>query len=667
MITLAAFLAWAHHHQHIIGMVMFTIAYFESLVVVGLVLPGTLLLSGIGMLIGAQVVSFGKAWGCITLGAILGDLSSYGIGYWLQKTVYTRWPFRKYPHLIQKYSTLLQNNSVKSIIIGKFVGVMRPIMPMVCGMATIPLLFFFSMSLLANVLWVPVYLLPGILMGTTHHTGSFIAGALLLAVFMLTGWVIRALITWLHHIIRGWFDGMWHLLYRSLKLSARYQNSAWLFRKSMAILLACGALSWLSYHVMHASGVVKWNLPLHHYFTITLRHAWLTHILVEITNLGSFQLLTWAVLSSGIYLLYQRCYLSALIWMGVFFSSEGCIGFLKWWIGSTRPYEMMYRMVDNSFPSGHVTLSVVVYGMLYHLTAPVIQSFKGTRYVRSAWLLLMGTVAFSRLYLSAHWATDVIGGLLLGYILLSIGKIAIGKRYVLHNAMLKGFLVIFALSLTIGMSSRAILQHTDTIAFFEQSWPDTTQTISEWWSQDSAIPLYRTSRMGKTNGIFNVQWAGNLSNIKKTLANSNWIVEQDHVNWLDRLYRTVRTKQTVVFPLLPDLYLGKLPILSASHQTIMGDIIVLQLWSSNATFSDTVWPLWVGTVTGFKTPLDILMNKPSSRSFGLTPIEFIKVAIFSSHYYHRHLYTINDAQPLSIPDDMWQSGILLIYPDNEVS
>jgi membrane-associated phospholipid phosphatase len=70
----------------------------------------------------------------------------------------------------------------------------------------------------------------------------------------------------------------------------------------------------------------------------------------------------------------------------------------------------------NSFPSGHMLRTVLVYGLL----AFVIRRLAPWPWARALALpLAVGVivvVAFDRLYLDVHWESDVLGGLLLGAI-----------------------------------------------------------------------------------------------------------------------------------------------------------------------------------------------------------------------------------------------------------
>jgi membrane-associated phospholipid phosphatase len=77
----------------------------------------------------------------------------------------------------------------------------------------------------------------------------------------------------------------------------------------------------------------------------------------------------------------------------------------------------------NSFPSGHMLRTVIVYGLI----AFVIRRLSPSPRVRA--LAVIGAVAiivlmaFDRLYLNVHWESDVIGGLVLGAIALLAGTV----------------------------------------------------------------------------------------------------------------------------------------------------------------------------------------------------------------------------------------------------
>lgn len=74
--------------------------------------------------------------------------------------------------------------------------------------------------------------------------------------------------------------------------------------------------------------------------------------------------------------------------------------------------------LHNSFPSGHMVRTVLVYGLL----AFVIRRLAPWPWARNLALplaiVLIVVLAFDRLYLEVHWESDVLGGILLGAIAL---------------------------------------------------------------------------------------------------------------------------------------------------------------------------------------------------------------------------------------------------------
>jgi undecaprenyl-diphosphatase len=109
-----------------------------------------------------------------------------------------------------------------------------------------------------------------------------------------------------------------------------------------------------------------------------------------------------------------------------------CNGLLKQIVNRTRPYDAIeeLRLIakkphDSSFPSGHSNASfAVACAITWCLT-------KKRKWVGVILIVIAALIAFSRLYVGAHYPTDVIVGVLLGIIC------SIVIYQVLHKKVLK--------------------------------------------------------------------------------------------------------------------------------------------------------------------------------------------------------------------------------------
>lgn len=141
------------------------IAFLESLALVGLLLPGAVFMAGLGTLIGSGDINFYYAWMAGFVGCLAGDWFSYGIGWRFKKPLH-RWSFmKKNKALLDKTEHALHEHSMFTILVGRFVGPTRPLVPMVAGMLNLPVQKFALPSIIGCALWPPCYFLPGILAG----------------------------------------------------------------------------------------------------------------------------------------------------------------------------------------------------------------------------------------------------------------------------------------------------------------------------------------------------------------------------------------------------------------------------------------------------------------------------------------------------------------------
>lgn len=185
-------------------MVVMFVAFLESLALVGLLLPGTVMMASIGALIGSGQVDFYYAWAAGIVGCLLGDWISYFIGRAFKGPLH-RWSFlKKNKAMLDKTEHALHQHSMATILIGRFVGPTRPLVPMVAGMLDLPPYKFALPNIIGCIAWPPVYFFPGILAGVAidipASANSALFKWLLFAVVILI-W-LAAWLSW-----RWWREG----------------------------------------------------------------------------------------------------------------------------------------------------------------------------------------------------------------------------------------------------------------------------------------------------------------------------------------------------------------------------------------------------------------------------------------------------------------------------
>jgi undecaprenyl-diphosphatase len=142
---------------------------------------------------------------------------------------------------------------------------------------------------------------------------------------------------------------------------------------------------------------------------------WLEEAMRDITGLGSFTILGFVLVATVLYLVLSGRGKTALF---VGFSVVGgtiLSTALKILFDRPRPdVEAVARVFTASFPSGHATVSAVVYLTLGLLLAEALPSRRLKVYFIGLGIFMTVAVGISRIYLGVHFPTDVLAGWSLG-------------------------------------------------------------------------------------------------------------------------------------------------------------------------------------------------------------------------------------------------------------
>lgn len=128
--TTTAFVA---EHRTLAPIVVFALAFGESLALISFFIPATVLLLAIGALIEASNLSFWPIWAAAALGATLGDSVSYWLGFYYKDQAKTLWPLSRRPDLVARAEDFFSRFGVWGVAVGRFFGPVRAVVPLVAG------------------------------------------------------------------------------------------------------------------------------------------------------------------------------------------------------------------------------------------------------------------------------------------------------------------------------------------------------------------------------------------------------------------------------------------------------------------------------------------------------------------------------------------------------
>lgn len=146
-----------------------------------------------------------------------------------------------------------------------------------------------------------------------------------------------------------------------------------------------------------------------------------TSVALLITKLGDPLPLITLAIAVSIWELYRRHYTRALAMVGSLIVMPAFY-FIKELIHRARPvseFVVQHGLHDYSFPSGHSASSMAVYGMILilaysHLAGKIRIS------IVTLCITIIASVGLTRIYLGAHFPSDVVGGWLLGLTIISL-------------------------------------------------------------------------------------------------------------------------------------------------------------------------------------------------------------------------------------------------------
>jgi membrane protein DedA with SNARE-associated domain len=585
-----ATIAWISAHPHAAGGLVFLIAFCDALAVVGIVVPALPLLFAVGTLIGLGHLDGPYALLCAAGGAFAGDGLSYWIGYRWGPAMRGLWLFRRYPGLLDRGEQMFRRHGAKGIVTARFVGAVRPFVPAVAGMLHMPLKRYAPASAVAAFAWAAVFLAPGWTFGASYDAVAAVADKLVLVLLGLAaalalGWAL-VLYTW------RWFAAHAdNLLARALRWTrahprlGRYAAALIDPRRpesaSLVVLATClFTVAWLW------AGFTTWLLvrgePLLfdrelQATMFALRNPLADRLMADLAAIGSAPVLGTASVAALLWLGWRRRWMAAAHWLAAIAVGLLLTVGLDALVDTPRPPT---AAAGFGFPSIAVTMTTVVFGFFAVLIA---REFPGRQRV---WPYLMAgvatvLVAFARLYLGAHWLSDVIAGVLLGVVWVLLIGIAY-RRHSTRSFWMRPLAWMFYGGFALALGWYAPRSADPTLARFTPPAPQQRLALVQWQAHGIPDPRH-----------FDLQAAGDLRPLQQRLQAQGWRV-QPQADWISVLGLLDDDRSLARKPVLPlalDAHPERLLLRRTGNDPRW--IEVLRIWPAPAQLDDGT-ALWVG-------------------------------------------------------------------------
>lgn len=146
-------------------LILFLVIFAETGLVVTPFLPGDSLLFAIGAFAANGSLDLGTSVVLLLAAAILGDTVNYSIGHYIGPRVFSdNFRFLKREHL-EKTKAFYEKHGGKTIILARFIPIIRTFAPFVAGVGVMDYKRFISFNVVGAVIWVPLFTLSGYFFG----------------------------------------------------------------------------------------------------------------------------------------------------------------------------------------------------------------------------------------------------------------------------------------------------------------------------------------------------------------------------------------------------------------------------------------------------------------------------------------------------------------------
>lgn len=601
-------LAWVGEHPTWALLIVLALSFADAMFLIGLLFPSYVILFGVGALVALDKIELWPAVAASSAGAMLGDLFNYTIGRRYGERILASRLAARYGETIKSARRFFFRHGAKGLILGRFVGVIRPFVPAVAAASGMRFLPFLCWDLVACVTWSVAFVFPGIAVGASLHLAAEIALRLLLLLLFAFAlvWALlaisRGVSRYVQHHAEVWLVWL-------LRWSGRHRRvgrlGGWLADPDQpetpallilaALFLVIGwlglGLSWwlLRGHPQALDAVVYQALSELHSPWGLVAASWI-NLLGEVPVMlmsAAAAFISLATLHQG----RAAAHLAAGVAFGAIIAAGLYTG-----VQLAEPVQFYGEGLAHSrFAGGDLIITTIVYGLL-----PVLLSVGRSASVRARYygiaVVMVGLIAASELYLGLQWFSTAVFAMAIGLlwtVVLAIGYRRHNARRVPGRRFFMPVLLCFICALIAFAPFRARAPQ-------QARQPQQHMTQAQWLKGGYAhLPAYRADLGSYRHQPLNVQWVGSAEQIGFALLGSGW-QRPAHLTPVTALRMLAPDSRITDLPVLPQVHNGRHPDLVLTrplprHPGQDEHEAVLRLWASGwSVDGDT---LWVGNLS----------------------------------------------------------------------
>lgn len=602
---LKGFLDWVTLHPEWTLALVFFCCIAESIVVLGVLIPTSILLGAAGALIALDALEFWPVVAAATLGAVIGDCVNFWIGRRYGERALQSPLALRYQSAIERSRRIFQRHGAKGLILGRFVGMLRPFIAGFAGAYRMPVWLFLLVEAFAALIWAVPHIVIGAAFGASLDLAAEVAGrlvvliiALLLFIWLLV-WLVRLAVELVQEHAESWVHGLldWSHRHRTVGrlgewLADPKQPETPGLALLATVLLAVSAL-WLW---------LWWGLAAQHpapfdalaYQTLKDLHTpGGLGFAVALAQLGDWPVYVPVATAVLLVLLVLGRVRAAWHWAAAIgFAAIISLG-LTLLLALPDPLEYFRGERLARFSGRELVLATVVYGFIAVLLATGRPARMRIIYYAVA-VSLISLIALAQMYIGAQWLSVAAFAIVIGgvwVLLLAIGYRRHGAQVLNRGNFLLPVLGTFVVAASLywsGSFDKHLAEVTPVVREYRQS-------ADSWWNGGyRSLPPYRLDMAGVPKQPLNVQWQGSLPDIEAGLLAAGWFKTQP-LEW-DSALRWLARLPIAELPVLPQVHNGRDQALMLRKPIDEEQQWVLRLWPSEWRLDGA--PLWVGSLTG---------------------------------------------------------------------